>query len=209
LAVRYHGHKDLIDWGRRFIQTTVLPEQYSRNTKRSEQVSSIWIQRDVPAAVRAALQLLCYSGILQEGPSGIRSRTEGIGTRFVVNLGCQLAMDADPLTYGQQVRQGLAASRSLEYGSMNPNFQPLDKFAMELAERAVNQAYIARLKDPSGRLDLTRFQRKKLDELGLQTIDDVLTATESDFMRASYVGPVRARQMRNAAVAAVLEYLTG
>ncbi|HEU0237851.1 MAG TPA: AAA family ATPase [Micromonosporaceae bacterium] len=209
LAARYRGHTELIDWGRRFIQGAVLPEHYARNTKRSEQISTIWIHRDAPVAARAALQLLCYSGILQEGPSGIKSRSDGVGTRYIVNFGCQFAMDSDPVQYGLQVRVGLSISRSTEYGMSHASFESLGEFALSRAEQSVNRAYRARLKDDLRRLDLTRFQRSKLDELGLNTIGDVLSTTELSFKRAAYVGPVRARQIRNAALAAVLEYLTG
>ena len=159
--------------------------------------------------MNAAMQLLCYSGILQEGPSGIRSRTEGVGTRFVVNFGCQFAMDSDPLTYGLRVRRDLSPSRSTEHGIDSASFESLAEFAMDRAERSINKAYRARLRESIDKLDLTRFQRKKLIELGLLTIGNVLAATEVYFMKASYVGPIRARQIRNAAVAAVLEYLTG
>jgi hypothetical protein len=40
-------------------------------------------------------------------------------------------------------------------------------------------------------------------------VGDVLKATEQKLKEASYVGDVRARRMRNAAIAAVLEYLSG
>jgi hypothetical protein len=37
----------------------------------------------------------------------------------------------------------------------------------------------------------------------------VLGATEADLQKAYYIGDVRSRRMRNAAVAAVFEYLSG
>jgi hypothetical protein len=58
-------------------------------------------------------------------------------------------------------------------------------------------------------LDVTPWQKEKLTQLGLVTVRDVLNATEQKLKQANYVGDVRARRMRNAAVAAVLEYLSG
>ena len=72
-----------------------------------------------------------------------------------------------------------------------------------------NDALEARLRGSIGLLDITRFQREKLIELDLTTIGKVLGSSEATFRQAHYVGQVRARQMRNAAVAAVLEYLSG
>ena len=50
--------------------------------------------------VREALSLLCYSGILLEGVSGIRATRSEVGTRYFVNLGCNFAQDAEPIAYG-------------------------------------------------------------------------------------------------------------
>jgi len=70
LANRYAGHRELIDWGRGFIEGEVLPSLYARNRRYNEQSIYFLVARDAPPAVRHALQLLCYSGVLIEGPSG-------------------------------------------------------------------------------------------------------------------------------------------
>jgi hypothetical protein len=210
LAERYPGHRELIDWGRRFVENDVLPDLYKRNRDRHTETSSyMWIHRDAPQAIREALRLLCYSGILQEGVSGIRATRSEVGTRYMVNLGCQFALDAEPVTYGTQVRQLLSVRRMIEYGANHPSYHPLDSFSMADIESNGGTALDARLKAPSRLLDITPFQHEKLAELGLDTIGEVLSSEEKVFMRAHYVGRIRARQMRNAAVAAVLEYLSG
>jgi ERCC4-type nuclease len=58
-------------------------------------------------------------------------------------------------------------------------------------------------------LDVTHWQRTKLQELGLATVGDVLLASESKLQTLSYVGEKRSRRIRNAALAAVFEYLSG
>ncbi len=212
LAERYPGHRELIDWGRRFIESRVLPDLYSRNQKRSdggETSSYLWIHRDAPQAVREALRLLCYSGILQEGVSGIRATRSEVGTRYMVNLGCQIAIDSEPVNYGTTLRRALSIRRMVEYGANHSSYRDLDHLSMDKLENTDNHALGARLNAPVSLLDVTPFQRQKLRELGLDTIGKVLGSSERTFMRAHYVGSVRARQMRNAAVAAVLEYLSG
>jgi len=209
LAERYPGHKELIDWGRRFIEGSVLPELHTRNLHRSQASSYLWVHRDCPQAVREALRLLCYSSILQEGISGVRATRSEVGTRYMVNLGCLFALDSDPIAFGALVRGSLSVRRMIEFGANHKAYQPIDKLKVNLSEVEDRSALEARLQTPSHVLDLTLFQRQKLRELGFTTIGHVLKADENDFMQAYYVGPVRARQMRNAAVAAVLEYLSG
>jgi hypothetical protein len=62
----------------------------------------------------STLQLLCYSGILQEGDAGIRLHGQP-GTRYMVNLGCLFSQDSDPLAFGEQVRQSLSVRKMVEF----------------------------------------------------------------------------------------------
>lgn len=113
------------------------------------------------------------------------------------------------MAYGTTVRRSLSVKRMIEYGANHQIYKPIDKMSVEDLEPTDNEALKARLRTPSSELDLTYFQRSKIAELRLDTIGDVLGADEGVFKQAHYVGPVRARHIRNAAVAAVLEYLSG
>lgn len=208
LAERYPGHRGLIDWGRTFLERDVLPALHSRNQATSETSSAIWIHRDAPQVVREALSLLCYSGILLEGVSGIRATRSEVGTRYLVNLGCGFAQDAEPIQYGASVRRSFSVKRMQEFGANHPSFRNLaDQSVMDSAEG--NVALEARLREAAEVLDLTNFQKAKLRELGLTSIGEVLSASEEQFQTLHYVGPVRARQIRNSAITAVIEYLSG
>lgn len=209
LADRFPGHTALIDWGRTFIEGKVLPDLYARNKGKSEMSSYLWIHRDAPQSVKEALRLLCYSGILLEGDSGIRATRSEPGTRYMVNLGCQIALDAEPVGYGTQLRQSLSVRRMIEYGANHRAYSPIDRLSQSDFDRDDNQALAARLQTSTDALDVTSFLRAKLRELKLTTISQVLEADETTYKKAHYVGNVRARQIRNAAVAAVLEYLSG
>jgi hypothetical protein len=58
-------------------------------------------------------------------------------------------------------------------------------------------------------LDITPWQKNKLTSLKIYTIGDVLKSTETMLQKAYYIGEKRSRVMRNAAIAAVYEYLSG
>lgn len=209
LAERYPGHRPLIDWGRTFMEREVLPALHSRNQGDTDKSSAIWIHRDAPQVVREALRLLCYSGILQEGVSGIRATRSEVGTRYMVNLGCNFAQDKEPLTYGSSIRASLSIRRMQEFGANHGAYRGIQNVSLESLQGDSNVALEVRLKAPIDSLDLTGFQKSKLRELRLHTIGDVLAASEETFKTLHYVGEIRARQMRNAAVMAVIEYLSG
>lgn len=211
LGERYPGHRALIDWGRKFMEESVLPGLHQRNRYGDERATSsyLWIHRDAPQAVKEALRLLCYSGILQEGEPGVRGTRSQPGTRYMVNLGCQFAIDPDPVRYGTSVRRSLSVRRMTEYGAHHPDFRSIQDFSLNEEDIPSNIALDRRLQTSIDMLDVTPFQMKSLRALKFDTIGEVLESAEDEFKKARYVGDVRARQIRNAAVAAVLEYLSG
>ena len=57
---------------------------------------------------------------------------------------------------------------------------------------------------------LTDWQKRKLTDAGIHTIEELLSKTEESLIENIYnVGPHRARIMKNAATAELLEYLSG
>lgn len=88
-------------------------------------------------------------------------------------------------------------------------FSPLTSSGLDLSNIEEGFDLECQLAKPNTVLDITPWQRSKLDELGLATVGDVLAATESKLKEAHYVGDVRAQRMRDAAIASVLEYLSG
>jgi hypothetical protein len=57
---------------------------------------------------------------------------------------------------------------------------------------------------------LTSWQKGKLKQAGINTIEQLHQNSEEDLIDQIYrVGPVRARLMKNAATAELLEYLSG
>lgn len=215
LAERYVGHRSLIDWGRRFIENTVLPDLKSKNDAylRSDRKTSafFWLHRDVPKAVEQALRILAYTGIVVEHAQGIKATRSEIGTRYLVNLGCLFAQEGQaPSATGFQIASNLTTRRMSEFGANHDAFRTLLDVTASLDDSTVGHAALAyQLRRPVAVLDLTEWQLSKLVELGFDTVGAVLNASESDIKQAKFVGDVRSRRMRNAAVAAVFEYLSG
>lgn len=213
LAEKYNGHRDVIDWGREFIESTVLPDLRAKNESylESDRNTSayFWIHRDAPEIVKEALRILCYTGILNEMEAGIRATRSEVGKRYMVNLGCLFALDANPSSHAFEIAKSLTPKRMTEYGANHAIYRSLIATAA-LKGKAEDSGHLERqLAKPVDVLDLTHWQKDKLRELGLSTVGEVLEATEEQLKLAKYVGDVRARRMRNAAVASVLEYLSG
>jgi hypothetical protein len=127
----------------------------------------------------------------------------------MVNLGCLFALEPRPASTSFEIAKGLTPKRMTEFGANHSIFKSLVDQAADIPDEARGGALAEQLLRSIDVLDISPWQRGKLVELGLTTVGDVLKASEQKLMEASYVGNVRARQMRNAAVAAVLEYLSG
>jgi hypothetical protein len=213
LAEKYYGHREVIDWGREFIENTVLPDLRSKNesylaTDRNTS-SYFWIHRDAPEVVKEALRILCYTGVLNEMEGGIRATRSEVGKRYMVNLGCLFALDATPSLQAFDIAKSLTPKRMTEYGANHSIYRALLD-AVSIIGDSNEEGHLERqLRKNIQVLDLTTWQKEKLNELGLVTVGDVLEATEAQLKSAKFIGDVRARRMRNAAVASVLEYLSG
>lgn len=213
LAEKYYGHREVIDWGREFVELTVLPELRTKNESylASDKSTSayFWIHRDAPEVVKEALRILCYTGVLNELEAGIRATRSEVGKRYMVNLGCLFALDANPAGQSFEVAKSLTPKRMTEYGANHSVYRGLVE-AVALKGDNDNGGHLERqLAKGIDVLDLTQWQKEKLRELDLKTVGAVLEATEEQLKLAKYIGDVRARRMRNAAVASVLEYLSG
>ena len=213
LADKYTGHKYSIDWGRNFVENIVLPEIKLKNDQylQSDKATSayFWVHRDTPAVVRESLRILSYTGILNEQDSGIKASRSQVGRRYVVNLGCLFALEATPTSTAYEIARNLTPKRMTEYGANHVAYRSLVDSAASLGDGQPAFVLQRQLEKSVGVLDISDWQKAKLKGLKLLTVGDVLNATEERLKEAMYVGPVRARQMRNAAVSAVLEYLSG
>lgn len=213
LAERYIGHKDIIDWGRNFIEGDVLPDLKVKNAQYllDDKSSScyIWIHRDAPAVVREALRILAYTGIVSEQDAGIKASRGEIGSRYMINLGCIFSQESAPAASGFSIAKSLNKRRMTEYGANHPSFKRLLELGPIPDGANISSILAIQLAKPISVLDISDWLKGQLGGLGLETIESVLTASEEKLQEAYYVGGVRSRRMKNAAVSAVLEYLSG
>lgn len=212
LAEKFPSSRPLIDWGRNFIETVVIPELKAKNDKyisaNKATTTCFWIHRDSPQVVKEALRLLEYTGIISENSTGIRATRDNIGTRYTVNLGCLLSLESVPTSTGMDVVKNITIKRMSEYGENSTYYDSLVN-QVEYLEKIPNQFLSYQMKKNIDCLELTGWQKEKLHSVSINTIGDLVNATEETVMQAYYVGTVRARQMKNAAFAAVFEYLLG
>ncbi|NOK17056.1 ORC-CDC6 family AAA ATPase [Corallococcus carmarthensis] len=214
LSERYAGHKALIDWGRLFIENHVIPDTRAKNAQwlkegKAESTCYFWVHRDAPAAVKEAIRLLAYTGVVVKKDSGVIATRSEIGTRYAVNLGCLVAPEATPIPAMSSLARQLTIKRFTEYGANVPVYKSLLDSVGKFEEPDMSQVLVAQLAKPVSVLDLTGFQVQSLRSLGLESIGKALRVSESELQRAPYIGPKRSRQMMNAIVASALEYLSG
>ena len=215
LAESYTGHRPFIDWGRNFIENVVLPETKAKNDRRqsegqTESTCYLWIHRDTPEVIRHALRLLEYTGIIQKGDDGIRGTRSEVGTRYGLNLGCVFALEATPTSSALEIVKNLSIKRFTEFGANHAAYSNLIASASRYNQPDMLQILHEQLTKSIDCLDITDYQNEKLKECGLETIGLVLGCNEHYLIdKIQYVGEKRARRIKNAAEAAVLEYLSG
>lgn len=213
LAEKYPGHRALIDWGREFIETEVLSSFKGKNDyslQRGEKTTSFfWVNRDTPQPVKEALRLLQYSGVVLEHSDGIKVTRSKIGTRFLVNLGCLFAEESTPTVQAFKIAKNITPRNPTEYGNNYSFYEPLLSQVPDFKEANMTEALLKQLENPIDDLDLSSWEISTIKSLGLNTIGDILNATESKLQSAPYVGEKRARRIKNVAIAAVYEYLSG
>jgi hypothetical protein len=212
LAEKYDGHRSMIDWGRRFIEGSVLPDLQAKNVQylTSDKNSScfFWIHRDAPQQVKEALRLLAYTGIVTEHATGIKASRSEVGTRYAVNLGCLFALEKIPTTTSFAIGASLTPKRMIEFGANHLAYKDIVS-APAIPETNSSEILRKQLDKPVSALDITEWQKSQLVNLKLLTLGDVLRASEDHLKQGYYIGDKRARRMRNAAIAAVYEYLSG
>ncbi|PLM91938.1 hypothetical protein CWN24_31405, partial [Klebsiella pneumoniae] len=78
LGEKYKGHREVIDWGRDFLENSVIPrvEDYNKSRRdkgTDESTIYFWIHKDAPEPVKESLRLLTYTGIIRKIDSAVRA----------------------------------------------------------------------------------------------------------------------------------------
>ncbi|EDX85541.1 hypothetical protein S7335_3242 [Synechococcus sp. PCC 7335] len=214
LAEKYSGFKEYIDWGRDFVEDMVLPELKSKNddylNRDKKTTRYFWTHKDAPERVKKALNLLCYTGIISTHTDAVKATRSEVGTRYSVNMGCLLSLENVPARTGLDIVRNITIKRMSEYGANHAAYDSLNPNMTEFDNSVINQALKQQLAKSVEFLALPEWLIERLKTLGLDQIGKVLDATEEKIQEASYyVGKVRSRYIKNEALSAVFEYLSG
>ena len=163
LSDRYAGHRALADWGREFVEQSIIPDAIKKNEQwaaegKAESTAYFWIHRDAPVAVAEALRLLSYTGIVTRLDSGIVATRGELGTRFAINLGCLAAPSAEPIQALLTIGRQLTIKRFTEYGANYSRFATLTSTVGSFSEVDISTVLQHELAKPIDVLDLTDYQ---------------------------------------------------
>lgn len=217
LGDKYNGHKGLIDWGRDFIEKTVIPllQNYNeiRKVKRSGESSIyFWIHKDAPETVKEALRLLTYTGVIRKVDAGIRATRSELGSRYEVKFGCVLSLFSNPHVESKELYEALSIKKYVEFGKNHSAYGPILELtsAIDNDQNFRESVKVMLVKSIRVLSLLTPWQIDRLEESGITTIEDLYSKSEEDLFGKIYgVGPARARAIKNAVAAELLEYLSG
>jgi len=217
LGEKFKGHKQIVDWGRDFLETQVIPSIEAYNTarqlsERGETSIYFWIHKDSPETVKEALRLLTYTGIIRKIDSAYRATRSQLGSRYEVKYGCMIAMHKSPTSSSKEFFDYLSIKKFPEFGKNHPAYSEVkDIVSIEFNEELYRASLMDMLQKPIEVLHLlTDWQKQNLEEVGIHTVEDLHNISEEHLISAiDHVGPIRARYMKNAAAAEVLEYLSG
>jgi len=217
LGEKYGGHKGLIDWGRDFLEKTVIPTLQSYNDTRKHKGSNessiyFWIHKDAPETVKEALRLLTYTGVIRRTDASIRATRAELGARYEVKYGCILSLFANPSNESRDFYQALSVKKYVEFGKSHPSYNGI----LELASAIDNdENFRSSVKDMLAKpitvlAMLTIWQIERLQASGIISVEDLYNRSEAELIGQIYgVGPARARIIKNAVSAELLEYLSG
>ncbi|RZJ83634.1 MAG: hypothetical protein EOO20_22455, partial [Chryseobacterium sp.] len=201
LGEKYKGHKLLIDWGRDFLENSVIPaiERYNQSRKdRNLDESSIyfWIHKDAPETVKESLRLLSYTGVIRKIDNNIRATRSELGSRFEVKYGCIIALQANPVNESLEFFKSISINKFPEFGKNHVSYSKISNLSDTIDDEITFKESLENmLKKPISVLQLlTEWQKEKLNEIGIITLEDLHSKTESDLIDKIYnVGPARAR----------------
>lgn len=211
LSSFYSGHKEMIDWGRIFIERDVLEETKNKNGKNVKQTIFFAIHKDAPESVKSSVKILEYSGIIRLHTEGTKVRGE-VYDRYQLNLGVVVASEGTTsvVERSKEIFDNLSIKIYTEYGKNSPAFNDINKsISLENASEDMFLVLNNILKKSLDTLDLTQHKKNVLQKIGIKTIEDILKSSEEDLQKADRIGPIISRKIYNIAYNAALEYISG
>ena len=215
LGDKFSGREELVNWSRQFLQEDLLKWFGVRNQNASHGGASefrayLFISNKVPAALKFAVDMLCYSNLLILHDINYQTR-QSPGNRYLVN--CCLLLEGlsrneDRLKFADAMSTGEVPVK--RFREVHPNSKSLN----DLPELSLDAEQVDRydieqfMKEPVQKLPLTDFQKKALQSIGIATVRSAYDADEHQLKKAKGIGEKRASTIRQSIKAAVFEFIT-
>lgn len=216
LGEKFPKYKEIIDWGREFVERNLIPEVIKKNERsRNEEdydKNTIYfiIHKDVPEVVKKAIGILEYSGIVMLRDEGCKMHN-GIYNRYQLNIGiaASTSTESDISSYISRITKNLSIKIVTEYGKNSDAFSDISKMTknLNLDDAGIDLKML--LEKDVEILDIFQYQKRAIREVGIKTLSDILIEKENGLKKAHLIGEVRAREIYNQAMHALLEYLIG
>ena len=216
LGDKFPKYKDIIEWGREFVENFLIPEIYKKNERSKNEDDytkhSVFfiIHKDSPEIVKKALGILEYSGILTLKDEGYKMHN-GIYNRYQLNIGIAAlgASESDLTSYISRITTNLSIKVLTEYGKESKAFEKANEIAKNINLDITGIDIETLLKKDIEILDISQFQKDNIRKVGFNTLSDILMSEESELKKAYLIGDTRARRIHNQAMNALLEYIMG
>lgn len=220
LAEMYEGHKELIDWGRQFIENEVLVSTWAKNRKildeeDKSQTLFFAIHKDAPPTVKRAISILEYLGIVSIHTEGTKVRKE-IFNRYQINFGVVLASETeskdyklDPIIRYKQIIESLSVKLYTDYGKSSPSYNGSEELLIKPEKIKNNSILNNIMKKPVEELELSSFLIESIKTIGIVHIEDIIINGEEHLRNAYGIGEVRSRRIFDNAYNATIEYISG
>lgn len=220
LAEMYEGHKELIDWGRQFVENEVLISTWEKNRKileEKEKTQTIFfaIHKDAPVVIKSAINILEYLGIVSIHTEGTKVRKQ-VFNRYQLNFGVVLASETeskeykvDPISRYRQIIDSLSIKVYTDYGKSSPAYDGSEKLVLKNEKIKSNDVLKKVLEKSIEELELSDFLIDSIKRIGIEKIKDIITNDEGYLKKAHGIGDVRARKIFEIAYNATIEYISG
>ncbi|WP_417535479.1 hypothetical protein [Methylophaga sp.] len=122
-----------------------------------------------------------------------------------------ISLESNPHGESAEFYKNLSIKKFPEFGKNHPSYSGSEALLKANDELQYKESLRSLLKKSIDVLALlTSWQKEKLKSAGIQTIENLHANTEESLIEKIYgVGPARARIMKNAANAELLEYISG
>src|SRR5262249_49501588 len=150
----------------------------------NESTIYFWIHKDSPETVKEALRLLSYTGIIRKIDSSYRATRSELGARYEVKYGCILALQSNPTSESEDFFNSLSIKKFPEFGKNHNSYSDILELKFSDGEdESYKESLDNMLKKPISVLQmLTSWQKEKLQEAGIHTLEDLHNITESSLI---------------------------